>query len=210
MKAIWPIYCAKHLPNKKMPLEKIVELYEQTLLVPPFKPSPQFYVIPVGLVGSGKTTILKPLAQRLHLLRISGDEIRKVIKENGGSLDDTWEIGHRLVHKYAAQGYSIAHDTDGATPKTQQAIALQAVQYRVKVVWVQVKPPEEFIIAKLKNHPPSWLFSGPEEALAAYYARKPLHKNLQLDFTYVFDTAAKNLDEQIDEAEQAIKKQVGC
>lgn len=192
-----------------MTFYNILKIYEQNLYIPQQKPVPQFYVIPVGLVGSGKTTILKPLARRLQLLRISGDEIRRVIKENDGDLADTWEIGHRLVHKYAAQGYSIAHDTDGATPKTQEAIARQAEQYNVKVVWLHVKPPEKFILDKLKNHPPSWLYGGPDEALANYYARKPLHQKLGMEFSYVFDTSADNLEQQLAEAEDIIRKHVG-
>ncbi|MDE1944098.1 MAG: hypothetical protein KGH97_01205 [Patescibacteria group bacterium] len=43
----------------------------------------QVFLAPVGRVGAGKTTVVKPLAERLGLVRISSDEIRKLLKERG-------------------------------------------------------------------------------------------------------------------------------
>ena len=189
-------------------INRILETYERSLIIPSVKPSPQFYVVPVGLVGSGKTSVLEPLSEKLHLLRISGDEIRKIIMENGGSLEDTWEIGNRLVLKYADKGYSIAHDTDGATLKTQESIRNQAEKYGIKVIWIHINPPEAYIIHKLQNFKHSWLFKNSEEAIAAYYSRKHLHSDLHFDFAYEFDTSAPNLDQQIDQAILAIEKRL--
>lgn len=92
--------------------EQVASLYESQLHIPLIKPEPQFYIVTVGLIGSGKTTVIKPLSEKLHLLRISGDEIRKVIQDKGGDETDTLEVGRMLVEKYAQAGYSIAHDTD--------------------------------------------------------------------------------------------------
>lgn len=160
--------------------------------------------MPVGLVGSGKTSVLKPLAERLHLLRVSGDGIRRTIQDNDGDLENTWGIGNLVVARFAERGYSIAHDTDGATPKTQESIARQAEKYGVSVIWIHVNPPEDFILEKLKNYPHTWLFSDADEAIANYHARKPLHTDLPMDFTYTFDPSRPDLAEQIKDAVLAI------
>ena len=59
--------------------EEVRAEYEASLKIPRNKPKKQFFVLPVGLVGAGKTTVMKPLAEKLSLLRISGDEIRKIL-----------------------------------------------------------------------------------------------------------------------------------
>lgn len=188
---------------------RIAGIYEKLLDIPSEKPIPQFYVVPVGLVGAGKTTVLSPLCKRLHLLRVSGDEIRKVIKDNNSNPDNTWAVGDFIVKKYAAQGYSIAHDTDGATIKTQESIAKQATEFDIKVVWIHINPPEDFILNKLKNYKHTWLFKDADEAIENYYRRKPLHEKLQLDFAYVFDTSKSNIESQIDAAIPLILKKLG-
>src|SRR3989304_39914 len=43
-------------------LEEVKKKYERSLVIPNTKPSPQWILMPVGVVGSGKTTVVKPLA----------------------------------------------------------------------------------------------------------------------------------------------------
>lgn len=190
---------------KTFTAEEIAALYDKKLVLPSIKPSPQFYLVPVGLVGAGKTTVLKPLSSHLNLLRISGDEIRKIIKEIDGPLDKAWEVGRFLVEKYTKQGYSIAHDTDGATPRTQAAIKESSARYKIKVIWIYINPPEQFILNKLRSTKPDFLYESVDEAVADYFRRKPMHEDLNIDFTYEFDTSKPNLEVQIGEAIRAIQ-----
>lgn len=57
-------------------LEKGAREYEESLVIPTTKSCPQWMLMPVGLVGAGKTTVVKPLARRLGLIRMSTDEVR--------------------------------------------------------------------------------------------------------------------------------------
>ncbi len=186
-------------------LNDLAEIYERTLVLPKVKPEPQFYLVSVGLMGSGKSTVLKRLSEMLGLVRICGDDIRKVVFENEGNEEDTWEIGRRVVEKYVAQGYSIAHDTDGATAKTQAAIAKQAQEYGVKTVWVHVNPPESFILANLDRPKPKWLFESQEAARAKYLERKKLHENLDIQFAFEFDPSRSDFELQIEQAAAGIQ-----
>ena len=184
---------------------EIIEAYKPLIHVPKSRPEKQFFLCPVGLVGSGKTTVLKPLSEKLFLVRISGDEIREILKEHGYDYELTWEIGQKLVREFVKQGYSIAHDTDCATLRTQEYLIKLAQEVGAKIIWIHVNPPEEFIIDKLKNFKHTWLFRDASEAIENYMARKPLHENLSMQFTYTFDTSKANLAEQVENGLVAIK-----
>ncbi len=181
-------------------LESIRNEYKETLEFPQIIPGKQIFLCSVGLVGAGKTTVIKPLAKKLGLLRISGDEIRFILNNRGLSYSSAFEIGKRMIEKYAKQGYSIAHDTDCATPKTIEAITLLSKELAVDVIWVHINPPEEFIINKLTNYNHTWLFKNAEEAVCEYRSRKKFHENLPMNFIYTFDTSKENLNNQIKEA----------
>ena len=86
--------------SPKEVLDEVMEEYEKTLVVPNHKSSPQWMLMPVGLVGSGKTTIVKPLAEHFGLIRISTDEVREQLKRRGYSYEGAREITHELQKKY--------------------------------------------------------------------------------------------------------------
>lgn len=195
-------------------IEKVLSLYESSLEIPTEKPKNQFLLCPVGLVGSGKTTVIKPLCARLSLLRLSTDEVRKIIYNLSATvtLEEFSKIMTTLFKKYLSQGYSIAIDADCASAITQNLIQERQRDYNLKVVWIHVAPGEDFIINKLRNysltHNETWLFKNADEAVKNYMARKDLHKNLTMPFVYTFDTSLATLGNQIDEAVDVIKKEV--
>ncbi|MFH1170183.1 MAG: AAA family ATPase [Candidatus Vogelbacteria bacterium] len=198
--------------DKKLPQEvfgaTVVE-YEHSLFLPEQKLRHQFFLCPIGLIGAGKTTVLKPLAERLSLVRISGDEIRKILHDKGLNYDQVWEMGAALVKKFAYQGYSVANDTDGATPKTREALEKLSLELGSKLLYIHINPPEDFILNKLKNFKHTWLYRDSDQALKNYYDRKPLHQNLNLPYFFTFDTSADNLEEQINRAEKLIRLETG-
>lgn len=183
--------------------------YEPQISIPAHKPIEQFILCPVGLLGSGKTTVVTPLAQVLSLVRISGDEIRKLQKDNGYGYERTKQISEILAKKYLEEGYSICVDSDCASPKTREILNRAVQQFNVRLVWIHINPPEEFIINKLRNFKHTWLFRDGEEAVENYLARKELHKNLDMPFVYTFDTSRDDLDEQIIECARIIEEQTG-
>jgi predicted kinase len=185
--------------------QRITSLYESTLEIPKNKPKNQFILCPVGLVGAGKTTVIKPLSKKLSLLRVSTDEIRMLFIKEGLNWEQAREIAYGLAKKYLHQGFSVAVDSDCVTERARNYIAEAKKELDLKVIWIHINPPEEFIINKLKNQKHSWLFKDAEDAINNYLARKPLHQNLDFPFTYTFDTSKSNLDEQITEAGEKIK-----
>lgn len=194
-----------HLPESMV--ELIAKEYEQQIFVPVEKPTHQFILCPVGLVGAGKTTVVKPLSEKLSLVRISGDEIRKILKDKGYDYDRVQEIATVVGAKYLEQGYSMCSDSDCVTEKTQNILNNLKERYNLKLAWIHINPPEEFILNKLSSHQGGWL--GNDFLIQNYHERKPLHQNLNFPFLYTFDTSKENLQAQIDNAEEIIRRETG-
>jgi shikimate kinase len=190
--------------------EKIAELRAEFiagLTIPPL-PDKQILLCPVGLIGAGKTTVIKPLAKRLGLVRISGDELRKIFKAHGCSLDGSVRrLSYALLEEFIAQGYGVAIDSDCATPETQEKIRLMEEHYPIKALWLHINPPEVAILHNLRNREPNWLFKDSAAAIANYEKRKPLHEKLSMSFLYTFDTSRDNLNTQLNEAERLIREE---
>lgn len=180
-------------------LQSILQEVDATLAIPQNKPAPQLLLCPVGLVGAGKSTVVKPLSDRLDLVRISTDEIRKRLKERGYNYLRTKEIAKILIEKYLDLRYSVAIDADCAG-STKEVISQLTENSSVKAIWIHINPPESFILHKLRTYKHTWLFKNADEAIDNYFRRKPLHEQLNLPFLYTFDPSKANLHRQVDEA----------
>ena len=186
-------------------IQEFTDKYENQIVAPNKKPRNQFILCPIGLVGAGKTTVVKPLSDKLGLVRISGDEIRELLKEKGHRYDKVQDIATIVAEKYLDEGYSVCSDNDCVTEKTQTILNSLKEKYDLKLVWIHINPPEEFIINKLSNLKPDWLGTA-EQMIENYYQRKPLHEHLNFPFVYTFDTSRDNLSNQIEEAAEIVKE----
>ena len=186
--------------------QNIKSTYLQQIVVPAQKPSKQYLLCPIGLVGAGKTTVVKPLAEKLSLVRISGDEIRKLFKKMGYGYEKTYDLAFELIRQFISEGYSVCIDSDcaGKIEKIEKEVRGK----NLLLVWIHINPPESFIINKLSNLTPNWLGTA-EEMVTNYYERKPLHKDIALNYTVVFDTSLPDIQEQIESSVSTIKKKVG-
>lgn len=184
-----------------------VEKYRNEVAVPE-KKGKQFLLCPIGIVGAGKTTVLKPLAEKLGLVRISSDEIRKILKESGFSYKGTEDIAFTVARYFIDKKYGVAVDADCVRLDKRKQIEEMAGKLQIPIIWIHINPPEEFILNKLRNHKPTWLFKNADEAIKNYEVRKPLHQNVNFDFTYTFDTSRPDLDKQIEEAAEIIEARI--
>lgn len=180
---------------------KAMQAYEKTLALPEQPPRKQFIVCPAGLIGSGKTTVAKRLAEKLNLVRISGDEIRKVLKDHGLGYDGLVRIGGELTKKYLSQGYSMVLDSDAMSPRSKVVIDRAEQELGVLPIWVHINTPEEAILERLRTYKDRFPFKDADDAVANYMRRKNLHENLEgIPFIYTFDTSRTDLENQIGEA----------
>lgn len=189
----------------KKEVGKILGEYVKTIKIPKTKPNKQVIICPIGVVGAGKTTVVKSLSDKIALVRVSTDEIRKILKDHGYGYDQVKELAFELIKKYIKNGYSIVIDADCVSEASQKHIKKLEDKYGVKPIWIHVNPPEEFIINKLKNFKHTWLFKNSKQAIENYKQRKLLHRNLKFPFIYEFDTSKRNLNKQIEKASKIIK-----
>jgi len=197
-------------------IKKIKEIFLSQIILPQRKPYKQFLLCPVGLIGSGKSTVVIPLSNKLGLVRISHDEIRKLIKERGfnkGTLEysHSREIALEAIFKFLDEGYSVAIDANCGSMETFENIKKIEQKYALKALWIHINPPEVFVVNKLKNFKHSWLFIDGEEAVKSYYKYKLIYgdfTSLGISFLYTFDTSKPNLDKQIEEARQIILNKI--
>ena len=195
--------------SPKEVLDEVMEEYEKTLVVPNHKSSPQWMLMHVGLVGSGKTTIVKPLADHFGLIRISTDEVREQLKRRGYSYEGAREITNELQKKYLELGYSIAIDANTGSPhglefnkKTEEAFP------QVRQLFIHINPPEEFIVNKLRNYNHTWLFKDGDHAVERFRFHKEKFTLPNLPFVYTFDTSRGDLPEQIKKGIEAIEEKL--
>ena len=192
--------------------EEIRSLYLSRLEIPEKKPPVQFLLCPVGLIGAGKTTVLVPLAKKLGTVRVSTDEIRKMLKEQGFNYDRSRDIAHSIATELLTGGHSIALDMNCGSrdgfPEIQKLIR----RFAVKAFWLHINPPESFIVDKLRNFEHTWLFRNGDEAVAAYFRSKEKHGDMAKKigtFTYAFDPSRDDLHEQIEECARLIEADLG-
>ena len=188
----------------------IREKYKSTLKLPHQNKdaSHQFFLCSVGLVGAGKSTVIKPLSEKLSLVRISSDEVRQILKERNVGYEQLMEIVKPLAEELAVQGYNLSFDADCGNPKTKEVIMELAEKVGAKVFWIQIDPPEDFILNKLRNYKHTWLFKDGEEAVENYFQQKERRQkeNTHFDFLATVDTSKLDLSAQIEHVFELIKK----
>lgn len=193
------------VPNDPQ-LQTVLEAYEASLVVPASKRSPQILLCPVGLVGAGKTTVVKPLSSRLGLVRISTDEIRERFKALGFGYTRTMEIAVPLIRKYLMSGDSVTIDADCVGSAEELAKSLEE-RASVSCVWIHIDPPESFILNKFRTmtYLPTGVFTNEAQARDNYFRRKSLHEHLDMPFVYTLDTSRADIATQIEEAARLIE-----
>lgn len=191
-------------------LQEVEAEFVNQILVPEPRLPRQIFFCPVGLVGAGKTTVTKPIAEALGLVRVSSDELREILHSNGLGYDSVKQIGVRVITRFAREGYGIALDMDCGNPEVIDAVTSLAGELRAPIFWIRVTAPEEHIFEKFRRHPPSWLADNPETMVANYRAQKErrLGQKRPIDFSWEFDTSSPSLAEEIEGCVRMIKDKV--
>ena len=190
-------------------LDEIAVEYERTLHIPQSKPSPQWMLMPVGLIGAGKTTVVKPLAERLTLIRLNTDDVREMLKKRKYSYEGARDIILSLCKKYLGLGYSLALDANTGSKTGLEYNARSVEEFpHVRQLFIHINPPEEYILNKLRNYRHTWLFKDGEHAVRSYLKNKETFSVPDLPFVYTFDTSREDLAVQIEEGAQALEAEL--
>lgn len=191
--------------SSKKETARVAGEFARGIYMPKKRAGRQILLCPIGIIGAGKTTVLKPLSKKLSLVRVSTDELRILFRKNGYVWESSREIAYDFIKKYLLKGFSVAIDADCISEKAQNFIKQIRKQINPEIIWIHINPPEKFIIHKLKTYKHGLLFKDAKDALDNYFKQKPLHKNLNFPFVYTFDTSRHDLKQQIQEATTIIK-----
>ncbi|TSC79998.1 MAG: hypothetical protein G01um101429_310 [Parcubacteria group bacterium Gr01-1014_29] len=192
--------------NPDAPDDKLREIYaeyKQSLDLPAEKSTTQFLLCPVGLMGAGKTTVVKPLSEKLGIPRVSTDEIRERLKHRGYNYNSAHKLAYQIIEELLQNGFSMVIDENCGSIETREKLLELQKRYKTKLIWIRVHPPEQFIIDKLRNYPHTWLFKDSDEAIASYFRYKETYgdfSDLDVPYVYTFDTSKQNLNQQLEEA----------
>ena len=185
-------------------VEEFLASFAKKVLVFPDGPSVLCILAPVGLIGSGKSTVMQALAERFSLVVIRTDAIRAHLNRFGYNNRRTPELAGRLVVSCVERGYGVAVDADVVVEEKRSALQRIARELEVPLVSVHINTPEEVILDRLRPDNPDREFKGPE-AVERYFIRKTLHENLDIPFECVVDGAGE-LETEMDKAEVCIRK----
>jgi predicted kinase len=194
------------------PQEVLAEIaleYEHSLHIPEVKPLPQWMLMPVGLIGAGKTTTVKPLAERLNLIRLNTDDVREMLRDRNYSYAGARDIMLGLCKKYLALGYSLALDANTGSKTGLEYNARSIEEFpHVRQLFIHINPPDEYIINKLRNYHHTWLFKDGEDAVRDFLKNKETFSLPNLRFIYTFDPSREDLSEQIEKGAQALEAEL--
>lgn len=154
----------------------------------PSKSEKQFILCSVGLIATGKTTVLKALSEKIGLVRVRTDDLRWILEKRGYNVRRTAEIAYNIVMKLLKAGYSVAIDADSVAKNTQASLKNIGEEQGIPVIWIRTSVSEEIILDRLNINNTDREYKGPE-AVSRYYERKKLHEGLDIPFIYEFDTS---------------------
>ena len=199
----------QHIPEGIYQQVKVA--YLKTVPIPEHKNKKQFFLCPVGYIGAGKSTVLDLLCPYFDFVRLSGDEIRRLLREHGYGKAGSGEPQRMLdevVEKFASEGYNIAFDSNCGSFRAKEVIEARAKRIGAKTFWIHMDPPEEFILEKLKKYKHSWLFRDADHAISRYFYHKEKTPHAEFNFLFTFDTSKSDLPKQAERCISLINKEL--
>jgi predicted kinase len=200
-----------HMPPDQIE-QLAAEFYNKLDKPSAMKAKPQFCICPIGLVGSGKTTVLKKIVEQLPAIRVSADEVREMLGTKGLPFDDAMYIADALCTRLKQEGYNLAHDGDFASPASRQLHAqANSTVPGIRELWIRIQAPDDVVLKNIRARGPGKLFQSTDQLVELYERRKALHAAPELNeipYLYIFDTSRPDLDDQVNEFVRRAKEQL--
>lgn len=118
--------------------QKAKENFIKTLDVKNRKTKKPIIVALVGLVGSGKSSVAKKLAELIGAIVIEGDAIRVKLRELKEKYEKARTIAEDAALKVVKEGGNVILDSDFVDPKKRASIRQKARKAGVKLVFIRI------------------------------------------------------------------------
>jgi len=187
---------------------EILKIYLNSLKLPNKKPDKKIIIAPIGLIGSGKTTILSKLSKHLPVVVMSGDVIRKTLGEQGFDFDSVYTIAERAAIKLLGEGFSVATDSDCINEEIIKKAKERAIYHDATLVWIHINTSEKQCITNIKERGTTIFGVEPGSMIKSYHKRKKeLHsKEYPMQFTCMFSGKHDKTEEEVESCVSKIQK----
>ena len=132
-------------------MERLLESLGQ-LVEPVVKPA---FIVVSGLPGTGKSHFCRRLADRIPLIILESDLMRKALfplpTYNAEESVRLFQAIHRLIEQLLKKGMSVVLDATNLSERNRERLYHIAYQCNVRLILVRVEAPLEVVQARLKN-----------------------------------------------------------
>lgn len=148
----------------------------------------------IGLIGAGKSTVARKIAEQLSIKIIRSDEIRWFLQDKGIDTKYVKGIFFAVADNILKYNQSIIFDGDAIL--NLDILEKFTKEHNYTSLLIHIKANEDIIIKRLLTPDSSRKFHG-KEAVKFYHERKDIHASVdKIDFFSTIDTS-KELDIRI-------------
>jgi len=131
--------------------EQLLKSLEQ-LPEPVVKPA---FIVVSGLPGTGKSHFCRRLAERIPLIILESDMMRKTLflspAYSATESARLFQAVHHLIEKLLKKGIPVVLDATNLSERNRERLYHIAYQHNVKLILVRVEAPAEVVRERLKN-----------------------------------------------------------
>lgn len=117
--------------------QRAQEAYLATLRVLPRKTKQPVVIAMVGLVGSGKSSVAKKLAEFLPATVIEGDAVRVYLRKEGERYEGMRKIAENAMAEVIQKGANVILDSDHVDAKKRASLRAKAKKAGAELVFVR-------------------------------------------------------------------------
>ncbi len=161
-------------------IDRVVSSYLSGVKIPKRKTKNLYLIAPVGLIGSGKSTVSTYIARKIGAQVVSSNYIRgKFFKPKKKEYHIyTQPVLEKIVESLLEKGVSVVLDRDNVDGKVEKKYKKILEKYRAKVVYIRVVCDIDVMIERMmkrKYNKKEDIITSPVVAIREMWRRTPLH-----------------------------------
>lgn len=139
------------LTEKELKAQKDYTNQLEILEIVPRRTKKPIIVGTVGLIGSGKTTIMKEMAPLIGAVMVSGDCIRILLRKEKEKYDNTRLIAENIAMEVINKGGNVIIDSDFIDQKKRVSLKEKAKKVGAKVIFVRTHADLDVMVGRIMD-----------------------------------------------------------
>ncbi len=161
-------------------IDSVVSSYLSEIKIPKRRTKNLYIIAPVGLIGSGKSTVGTYIARKIGAQVVSSNYIRgRFFKPKKKEYHIyTQPVLEKIVESLLEKGVSVVLDRDNVDGKVEKKYKKILEKYRAKVVYIRVVCDIDVMIERMmkrKYNKKEDIITSPAVAIREMWRRTPLH-----------------------------------